>query len=263
MPLNVSGMVFSDTLLNTAAILQAQGIKKVLAIETKSNTPSYWTREYTVTNGLVVANRSCFRRSRDNDSGFCIPRDTMVYNDERMLTDYWMGPVKDSAILQCRVQYLQGGKRVYTWISTDPKRNRSDIDVYHFQWNEKKQLIRTKTISGKNNVDASLYYNVNGFLDSIRNDDRSHGAYIFNHKKKGKKTEISADGPTSIYYWLYNEKGQCLSSYWSVKPRPGASKKYTPLFSSINYSYNDDGTLAKVVEKSNNNATTVLYSYLK
>gem|GEM_PF-5924988 len=256
-------MAFSDTLLNTAAILQAQSIKKVTAIETKSNTPAYWTKEYTVNNGLVVANRSCYRRSRDNDSGFCIARDTLVYNDERMLTDYWMGPVKDSAILQCSVQYLQDGKRAYTWISRDPKQNKSDIDVYHFQWNEKAQLIRTKTISGQNSVDASLYYNEDGFLDSIRNDDPKHGVCIFRHKRKGKKTEISAEGPTSIYRWLYNAEGQCLSLYWSVKPRPGASKKYTPLSSSINYSYNDDGTLAKVVEKSYNHITTVVYFYTR
>lgn len=263
MPLYVSGVTFSDTLLNTAAILQAQGITKVMAIETRSNTTSYWTREYTIANGLVVANRSCHRRSGDNDSGFCVVRDTLVYNDKRMLTEYWAGPVKDSAYIQCSVQFLQEGKRSYTWTSKDIRKAMPTVDVYHFQWNEKAQLIRIQTISGQNPVEASFYYNENGFLDSIRSDNPADGVCVFSHKKKGQKTEISAESLTSSYRWLYNEKGQCLSSYRSVKRQPGAAKKHTAFTSSMSYSYNDDGTLAKVVEQLNSNKTTILYSYTK
>src|ERR1041384_3696388 len=78
MPMGVNGILLGDTILNSTKVLRRENIRKVIADQTtvQDKIKSFTRKEYLLSNGLIISNRFCFRRS--TDSGFC-NIDTFLY----------------------------------------------------------------------------------------------------------------------------------------------------------------------------------------
>ncbi len=77
---------------------------------------------------------------------------------------------------------------------------------------------------------------------------------------------IEMTNAVASYRWVYNVTGQCLSSKYILKERPGLVCKpgyKGELKTEFNYYYNPNGTLSKVATKSFDTPDFIIYySYL-
>ena len=263
LPSGGSGLVFGDTVLNTSAILQRQGIRKITAVETLSarRKGSSFTTTYLVNDGKIQARYWCYRPAPDTAFRFCT-RDTLLYNSKGVMQEYHAGNSEDPYLKMTMEPNLDESIST-TLISKDPRTSVYDTSIYHQVYNAKGQLVSQHyDPKARYIVNASLYYNPDGLPDSIRHENPAWGTYVFTRKKKGNKKEIALETHNSIYRWVYNAAGQCVSSYWSFKkPDKQRSQSFRPLFTEVTYSYNDDGTLSKVVEKKRNDKVATIYTY--
>ncbi|MDB5206823.1 MAG: hypothetical protein JWR72_1898 [Flavisolibacter sp.] len=264
LPMVVSGVGFGDTLLNTHAVLLREGIKKITAYQTSSRDRGSFTTTYTVNDGRIESRAWCYRRSPDSAFRFCL-HDTLLYNNKGGLQDYWSGNSKETAQMKMTREDKGAGHVTITWITKDPQRPAPHISIYHQVYNNKGQLISQQyDPKEKYIVNASLYYNADGLPDSIRHENPEWGTYVFNRRQKGRNTVLTLESARVSNKWVYNQAGQCLSSVWLTKYSTTMrnSDKGT-LFSEVDYHYNKDGTLSKVVEKNAGYKVTTVYSYTR
>jgi hypothetical protein len=116
---------------------------------------------------------------------------------------------------------------------------------------------------GQEVENTSFYYNPDGLLNSTRN---THwGTFLFKRRKKEKDKLIEMTNSIASYKWVYNLSGQCISSFIAVKDRADImreSKHKGDWKTKVNYYYNQNGTLSKVVTKgADKPAITMFYSY--
>jgi hypothetical protein len=162
-----------------------------------SDSRSYWIIEYQITDGKVQWGSACFRRTPGSEPVLRIP------------------------YLENKFQYESDGSAIHTFVLKDPQRALPDTDVYRYQYNTREQVTRSEHLSGRlKRTNASLYYNEDGLLDSIHHENLAWESSIFIRKKKGDKKEINLETSNTVYRWIYNAKGQCISSHWSSKKSP-------------------------------------------
>jgi hypothetical protein len=261
LPMGVGHIVFGDTLLNTRAVLQQEGIKKITAYQTSSGNHSSFTTTSTVTDGRILSRARCYRPSPDSAVRFCL-HNSLLYNKDGALQNLWFGSGETTFSKMAREEKGAGNVTI-TWITKDSRQLLPDTSIYHHVYNAKGQLVSQHyDPTEKYIVNASLYYNADGLLDSIRHEKREWGSFVFERTQKRKNTVLTLETPMTIYKWVYNQAGQCLASEWSSKftaKLPNGNKG--KMSSEVNYSYNQDGTLSKVVEKSGGEKETTVYTY--
>jgi hypothetical protein len=265
MPMGVSGIDYGDTILNRTIILKQENIKKIIADETtiKGKYKTFSHTEYNLLNGKIISKHFCLHQSSKPD--WC-NGDTIIYDSNGRLLEIRMLETGGTAYLQEKIAYLSDDKITRTWIIKTPTKAASDTDIYLCSYNQKGQLTRqemtTKRFAGN---DATLFYNEDGLIESIKHDNPGIGNYIFTRNQKGRSKEISLETKGSFYKWEYNAEGQCIHSEWSTRPSSNPrNKPYQGLSMKASYYYNSDGTLSKVVEKaSNKRVSTTVYSYTR
>ncbi|RYZ18833.1 MAG: hypothetical protein EOO10_25190 [Chitinophagaceae bacterium] len=264
MPMRVSGIVFGDTLLNTLAVLQQAGIRKITAVETSTarGKGASFTTTYSVNNGKIESRSWCYRPSPDTAFRFCA-HDSLLYTRNGQLHEYWAGGSRETAYMQMIIERRDDENASFTWITKDPKKPKPDTSTYYHTYNARGQLVSQHYGSNEAyKVNAMLYYNADGLLDSIRHENPVWGTYVFNRKQKGKNSIITLEKPNAEYRWVYNNEGRCIASetlfrYPARRPNGVGEKHVTE----VEYFYNANGTLSKVIEKHSNNKVTTVYSY--
>lgn len=267
LPMSVSGISFGDTLLNTSAILRHAGIKKITSSQIapgKNASRSSSITQILTPAGKIGSNLLCFHDNKSG-TGFCIS-DTLLYDARGRLTELQSRDAKGNSYLQSKASYITDREVVFTTIAASPSQGRTDTIIEYRNFNDAGQLVRLKVErAGIVSVNATLYYNVDGFPDSIVQENSTLGTFVFKRRKKGKNKEIEVDATNTTYKWLYNSFGQCLVSSWATKNQRyslgGSGTKYS-MKAETNYHYNPDGTLSQVTEKINDKLTaTISYSY--
>jgi len=264
MPMGVSGVVFGDTILNTRVVLQRAGIRKITAVEvsTARGKGASFTTTYSVSNGKIASRSWCFRPAPDTAFRFCV-HDSVLYNSKGQPQEYRAGGSRETAYMKMMIEREDDENASFTWITKDPKKPAPDTSNYHHRYNAKGQLVSQQyDADARYPVNAWLYYNADGLPDSIRHENKAWGTYVFNRKHKGKKTIITLEKPNAKYRWVYNNQGQCIASetsfrYPARKPNGAREKQET----NVEYFYNANGTLSKVVENRSNNKVTTVYLY--
>jgi hypothetical protein len=264
-PMGVSGIEFGDTLLNTSAILKREGIRKIFSYESsrqpikRMQSKTYYLNE----EGKIQSSSSCFR-NLNNDSGFCLT-DTIIYDAKGRIKEMQVKDGGGFTFLTFLPQYINERETKYLTIASLPDRVDKDSSIYHEYFDEKGR-VEQHISEGKKYilVNAKLFYNNEGFLDSIVHEHTQWGTYVFKRKFKKSNIEIALETTGVRFQWIYNHSGQCLSTSWAVKNRSyqagNSFRKYTSEMNA-NYFYNSNGTLSKVVENRNGKKITTIYSY--
>jgi hypothetical protein len=266
MPMNAGRVMFADTLQNTPDILKKEGIRKIITLETstKRRKGASFTTTYLVNDGEIISRYWCLRPSPDTAFRFC-HADTLLYNNDGQLQEYRATAGKGEIYLRLLLDYRRGGEVVHTWIAKDPRKAMADTTCYHLFFNEKRQLVRRADDPGTINPNnAELFYNKDGLPDSIRHENPAWGTYVFQRDPKGKNTVLTLERINGIDKWVYNSAGQCIASESSFKfPVRMPDGNLVKNLTKVQYSYNKDGTLSKVVEKRKEEKLTIVYSYEK
>jgi hypothetical protein len=140
----------------------------------------------------------------------------------------------------------------------------TDTSVIYKYFNDKGQMVGLKEIIKGQLQDrySSLYYNVDGLVDSISYKNSTGGRDVFKRRMKGKKKEIEMENSRTRFRWIYNLSGQCLSSEYTIKYQPGmapSSGNKSTSTTKISYYYNTDGTLSKVTNEYGDRPKIIMY----
>lgn len=257
-PMDISGIHFGDTMLNKKAILIRERITKIISYRDSIGSISTFGDETKTLNkkGAVEKAITCIKSKKANAQRFCTDY-TIIYDNDERIIEHRMVNGAGLEIIRVSIEYLGNGRTKETIIAFSSMPKRVDTIFSYRYYNEKGQLIRVyeegeKTIPGN----AYIYYNDDGFPDSIRYD--GHLTEIFTRKQKRGYKEIQFNGIRNMYKWMFNSSGQCISlEYKYEKPSKMPHGK-------VNYYYNADGTLSKVIEKKDSKMyCTTFYSYEK
>jgi hypothetical protein len=266
-PSRVSNVTYGDTLINAYAVLKQAGIKKIATYQISSENikGALWATEYFITNGRIDEMRWYLIRARNGDT---IVRnyDTLSYDSQGRFRELKTRGKNSEVFAQAKFDYPGDNEVTHTWITLkDPQKATLDTSIYRCYFDKQGRPVRQEQIGKPGFLNASFYYNADGLLDSIPHDDPKQGTYIFTRKQKGRNKIIELETPVAKYKWVCNSSGQWLSSEYAFKSRfDFPNQPSRKLSAKVNYYYNADGTLSKVVEDdSNGEKLTTFYSYDK
>jgi hypothetical protein len=257
-PMDVSGILLGDTLLNKRAIMKREGITKVMSYKDSIGSINTLGKETKLLNknGAVEKAITCIKAKRRNYPEIC-SNYTLLYDNHGRIIQQRMTDGAGGTFLQNNIEYIDEGKTKEMIIMLMSQSKTFDTTFTYRYYNEKDQMVRVYS-EGKNAIpgNAFIFYNDDGFPDSIRYD--SHQTEIFKRKQKHGNKEIQFDGMNSILKWVYTSNGQCISFEWKYK-KPSKIPNTT-----VNYYYNPDATLSKVIEKKGGKIYCITnYSYEK
>ena len=257
-PVGVCNISMGDTFLNTRAILLREGIRKITSQQGASgniNTVSTITAHLTK-QGLIKEVITC-TKSKTVGSSFC-RSDTVLYDNYGRNLEFRMRSGSDTYI-RGFWEYVGEGKVKEIWIIRKNPNAKLDTMTKYRYYNDKEQLVRVESEEKKSaSANAYLFYDDDGLPNSVRYDDPLKETYTFKRKQKRGNKEIQLESLRGTHKWVYNARGQYISSEWKPK-KPSTLPKIE-----VNYYYNPNGTLSKVVEKKNGkNYCTTTYAYEK
>lgn len=263
LPVAMHGDPYADTLLNTSALMKREGIKKVIAKQTSDKiTGTYNSKTaYLNEHGNISACTICFPGLKRVSPGSCMG-DTFLYNSRGLMIEMSSKDVKEP-YLRIIAEYTGEREVKYRTIAKTVPDTMIDYKFY----NEKGQLVRLKQIrKGIEADDMRLYYNADGFVDSINHRNPHWGTFLFTRKESRKTKQIEMENANSKYEWIFNQSGQCISTKmaWNKQHVRGQSRSSYKTELEIKYFYNPDGTLAEVTNKTTGKPkVTFRYSYEK
>jgi len=260
-PVSVSDMFYGDTLLNNRATLLKAGVRKITSVQ-QHNRNVLFVNHYSIDDGRVASRRFCIMK--DGDTTFC-NSDSFTYSDEGRLLRFISLDGQGKIFTSATGASGENGLYTLTWISGVPHPELPDTTVYRYWYNEKGQLVRQEhppTIPMP--VNASLFYSADGLLDSVRHDNRNWPTLVFKRQAHQHETEMELETNTTVYRWTYDKNGRWLTaSNRSKKKLKLPNKPPVRMFRNTVFSYNDDGTLAKVVEATAGRTVVTTYTYEK
>lgn len=260
-PIGVVGDPYSDTLLNTTAILLAAGVRQIQSYQTKSDLSKTFPVKKVWINkdGRIEKLQMCQERK----PLYCV-EDTLIYNSAGNLDTMKSKDGSGYNIAVIISNYISEREREIVEIPQVEGKQKDSVISYK-SCNQKGQLVKLQRRYKQEIQNTSFYYNEDGLLDSTK--DSRYGTFIFTRREKGKRKLIEMKNSLAGYTWIYNEAGQCLSVSSIGKYPPGywpsgvnASKRKA----NVSFFYNPDGTVSKVTSKSNDYPSiTVYYTYVK
>ena len=258
-PIGVCNISLGDTFLNTKAILVKEGIRKITSqqgasgtINTVSTITVHLSRE-----GLIKEVIIC-TKGKSIGAGYC-RNDTILYDDRGRKIEFRMMSSSGDTYMRGFWEYAAENKVKETWIIRRNPAAKLDTMAKYRYYNDKEQLVRVESEDKKSvSTNAYLFYDDDGFPNSVRYDDPSKETYVFKKKHRRENMEIQLEALRGTFKWMYNANGQCITSEWKPKKQSTLPKTET------SYYYKPNGTLSKVVEKKNGkNYCTTTYSYEK
>ncbi len=261
MPGNGFGKIDDDTLLNTKRVLLNSDIKKIYARQTYRE--SVKISRTTVINGTgnIMSISNCV--SKDDKIESLCSFDTIFYNGPGRISEIRSRDAYGYEISRKIFEYIGEHESIVTSITNMPD-EQWDTLIDHKYFNKKGQMVKlTQIIKGRTHETSLYYYNSDGFLDSVQYEKSPLSTIIYRRTEKGKKKIIEAQIQHSIFKWIFNATGQCISTTITAASLPG-SNNANIIKSRIEYRYNANSTLSKATLKRNNEVkATMYYSYSK
>lgn len=256
-PAGVTGDPFADTLLNTKAVLKMAGIRQVNSFQTSGElTKTFDSKSVHLDReGRIENITCCFTKIKTSGFTFCL-QDTLIYGSSGFMEKIISSDSKGNIY----------GPILFVHRSATELKIVQDSIVSHEFFNDKGQLIALRrTLHTRELESTRFYYNADGLLDSTHN---AHwGTFIFKRRRHRNEKLVEMNNKHFRFSWAYNSQGQCVRQTVVSKDRPEIVRdtKYKgDIKTLINYFYNPDGTLSKVITKRNDiPAYTTEYSYLK
>ena len=264
LPVVIEADPYADAILNTPSILKKEGIKKIRVYPDPFVRGSYISKtEYINEEGNIYKMMLCLPKSKSNDSGFCII-DTFMYDAQHSIIEQMSKDGVGQVGLRSLTEYISIGEVKNSFI-TIPN---ADTSVTYKYYNDKGQLTRFNFfMKGSPPLDAFLYYNTDGLIDSIQHKNSYWGTFVFKRSEKRKPRQIEMDNTSTYYTWIYNLSGQCITTRLAIRNRsyvPGRQANKYASEIELNYYYNPDGTLSKTINKTTGKPTvTMIYTYSK
>ena len=260
-PMGVIGDAYADTMLNTRVILVKAGIRKIEAYQTLPQvTKTFATKTMNFDKtGYLNKVTVCFAKNDSSNFTLCID-DTISYDHSGKIVAVETVDNKRNKYPRRQIEYLEGTKTN----NSSVEKSLGDSLVVYNSYNDKGQLVNLRRIWKRQEIEnTAFYYNPDGLLDSTRN--TYWGTFVFSRRKKGKDKLIEMTNSIASYRWVYNLSGRCVTGFITVKDRPDIMREPEhkgDWKTKISYYYNENGTLSKVVNKSDNKpAFTMYYSY--
>ena len=260
-PMAVHGGDYAVTILNTSAILSKAGIRQINAYQSVPEIAKAFSKKtINVNNGRIENVTICYAINQSTNSYLCL-KDTILYNSFGRIAEVKTTDNKDNKYLRYHREYVSASGTNNSFI----EQYLDDSLMIYRSYNDNGQLVNLRRVWKEQEVEnTSFYYNPDGLPDSTYNTDM--GTFLFRRKKKGKDKLIEMTNAVASYRWVYNLAGQCLSSRYILKERPGLIRKpgyKGELKTEFNYYYNLNGTLSKVLTKSFDTPDFIIYySYL-
>lgn len=139
LPSRLSGVNYSDTLLNTSTILKREAITKVTAFSVDGQVFS--KTEYLITNGRIDVRNYCLKRSPDSTYRLCSV-DSIWYNPAGQLVELKAMDAGKNTFLRLKAAHVGEGKVIDTFITKNPGKIAADTATYYRFYNLKGQLKR-------------------------------------------------------------------------------------------------------------------------
>ena len=261
-PLSVSNIYFGDTLLMPRSILQGEGIKKIIAAQVTTGSPVQFVSFYSIEDGKIIAKKLCLVKNGDTTYSSV---DSIRYDHQGRMVEYMARDGANKVYTKATASYKENGHQVITWTHDLSHNEFPDTIVHHYWYNAKGQLTRQEQPAVMPMpVNATLFYNEAGLLDRVQHDRKDWETFVFIRKPHKKGMMMVLEKKSAIYTWYYSHEGRWISSHQKDKKKMRRGNQPPILYYKDNYySYNDNGTLSRVIEKSNNRIVTTTYSYEK
>lgn len=265
MPGPVIGTVsYGDSILNSRAVLQKAGIKKIYAYHTSSEKLKTYSSQTSVINenGNVESVTTCFPKNEYTNTEWCT-FDTVLYDHQGRVHETRSRDVKGYEHSQGLIEFISENELKYS-IIVKPQNKQWDTLTDHRYFNKKGQMVKLIQTRKNRLPETSLYYyNADGLLDSVQYDNSLLPTIVFKRNEKAKKKIIEAQIQHNKFKWVFNQSGQCTSTKITTTYPPRSN--YTGVLKSeTEYHYNLDGTLSEVSIKSSDKVkSTMSYTYSK
>lgn len=264
-PVVIEADPYADAILNTPGILKRAGIKKIRVYRDQYIERGSFTSktEYINEEGNICKVMLCFAKNKNTDSVFCLT-DTFMYDAQHRIIEQVSKDGVGQVVFRSLTEYLNIGEIKNSFIAFP----NADTSVTYKYFNEKGQLVRSKHfMKGSPPIDACLYYNADGLIDSIQNKNSYWGTFVFKRREKRKTRQVAMNNTSTHYTWIYNLSGQCITTRLAIRNRLYAPGRQANEYASeieLKYYYNADGTLSKTINKTTGRPTvTMIYTYSK
>lgn len=256
-PTIVTGDRFGDTIINSRALMIKEEIRKIFVYQTK---PS---RDRPFVTKTMNYNKEGNIESVDVNMGkfkdlTLIINDTIFYDNQHRMIKIKTTDTKGNVYPGYRAEYISNNiVKFSSFDQSDP----DTLFTYKY-FNEIGQVIREKDEKGKSAGFTNFYYNKDGLYDSVKYENSSWVNLIFRRNEKRKKRIIEVENGMASIKWIYNLSGQCLSFELTRKSIINSAQpklRSATFKSGVNYYYNLNGTIAKVIEKRSDLPTTIIY----
>ncbi len=243
----------SDTVLNTKAILQAAGVKKITAIKDPPGAAktSYVDIISVDSTGAIRSLISCLQKTPTMESDLCITA-LFEYHPTGQVAKATYFDTKGNKYPEHKSVWKEGKLHSISMVDT------ANYILTTESFDEQGRVISHERIDQTGHVleNSRYYYHADGLLDSIVN--VHYGSFRYIRKKQGKGKLITMKNSNFDNSWQYNVAGQCTryeSNYYKTKLS-------VPVSNRTEYFYNSDGTLSHIVNNSSERETFVTrYTY--
>jgi len=240
-PQNAGFGQLSDTVLNTKAILQAAGIKKITAIIDPAGalkTP-YLNIISVDSTGTIRSIIYCLQKTSQMESDLCTTG-IFEYHPTGHVAKGTYFDTKGNKYPERKSVWKED--KLHTIWMVDTANSILTIESFNAQGRKISQETSDQT--GRVLENNRYYYHTDGLLDSIVND--RYGSFRYIRKNQGKGKLITMKHSNFEYYWFYNAAGQCIRYEFNFyKTTLSVPSSYVE-----EYFYNTDGTLSHIVNKS-------------
>ena len=257
---------FGDTSLNKSSILKREGIRTVnIKQDSKEDTKSFTEIAISLNeNGMIKAARYCTKSTKER-KGFCLT-DTCLYDHSGRLQEFRSMDPKGNIAITSLLDYSNKGIVKYEMITRTIKK--IDTSIWQHYYNDEGRIIGSEFLTkGFASYNGSVFYNQDGFPDSIQNEGSNVPTTVFKRREGVRYKEIEMETRYERYRWAFTDAGQCITFAWALKFKPKKTLPNIPARpkkGKIDYYYNPNGTLLKVVVKTEGRKREkYLYSYSK
>jgi len=273
LPMNSSFLAFNDTAINSSKILKKAGVKKIMVYKNapRDEEKSFLNCTSIINdNGGVESFTDCLQNLK-KDTFYCY-KYLFQYNNEGKRSKFFF--TRDDKIYQSE-STIYVNKNFRKSISIDisnPKIDKLDTLSSEKYYNDIGQIIKSNFYFNASFWRSELYtYSNDGLLHSINYTQIPPPTYpittIFTREISKNTFTLKVLENPFIYIWSYNKNGQCTKleierGELFMNFNIGTSKKISKTI--VNYTYNKDGTLQKIIEKNSDKPSVKLfYYYLK
>lgn len=270
-PMTSNYLSFNDTVLNTSKLMKKLGVKKVMTyrnglIEDKRSYLNF--TKILNDNGQVEKLTHCMQGSR-KDTFFCYDYITEYDKNGRAEKLYFKGQ-KGEIYQSDSINYPNKNESIMTTRSIRNINEPSwDTMTMHNYFKDDTKILKSVCYFNSK-IFRSVFYHYSSFglIDSITYKQVPAPTYptttVFKRTNKKNNATIKVIEFPMTYEWYYNNNGQCTKLQIIAKEYYYVDNIINERIidkTNVYYTYNEDGTLKKIVEQTEGKETLNFYYY--